>query len=225
MKKSKAAMETKSCGNCGRTADEGQTFNHCARCKVVAYCCRACQVHHWKNGHKDTCQDANEKEEEFVAQKLAAEIGKADEPSKPLGKPREPRRISSGGAAAEEEKDQEKKSPHGVGATRVDAEGQELSFGEDEDCAICTDRLMNPVRLPCGHWYCKECIEGVRQRKSLPDSCPVCREPLPPGADQLFDEAIQKYMKVRRAVERGGGDGRSCRGRCRRRWMRFMSCG
>ena len=140
--------------------------------------------------------------EEKVEGGNASETGKADEPSKPPGKPRRAMN-SSRGAAAEEEEGQEEESPH-HDAARGDAEGKELSFGANDDCGICLDKLRIPVKLPCGHWYCKECIEGVRQRKSLPDSCPVCREPLPPGAEKLFDEACQKYMKVERAVEREG---------------------
>ena len=65
-----------------------------------------------------------------------------------------------------------------------------MSFGENEDCAICTDKLVNPVKLFCGHWYCKECIEGVRDSKEVQDLCPVCRDPLPPGPDQLSNEAM-----------------------------------
>ena len=190
------------CGNCGRRAEEGETFNHCSRCKVVAYCGRACQVHHWKNGHKKTCQDAIESEEEFVAEKLAAGTSKAQRPSNET--PQEPRNSSGKGAAAEEE--EQKSKPPRQGGPRLDAEGKELSFGENENCGICLDKLRIPVKLLCGHWYCKECIEGVRQRKSLPDSCPVCREPLPPGADQLFDEAIQKYMKGGKAWRAGMGE-------------------
>ena len=46
---------TGGCGLCGQVPEEGETFSHCARCKVVAYCSRACQVNHWKGGHKKEC--------------------------------------------------------------------------------------------------------------------------------------------------------------------------
>ena len=90
-------------------------------------------------------------------------------------------------------------------STRLDtdtAEGKELSFGEHEDCLICMDTLTNPIKLPCGHWFCKECIKGLRQAKSVQDLCPTCREPLPPGAHQLFDEAWQLMRQVMRKMER-----------------------
>lgn len=41
---------TKTCCICGIAAP-----SHCAKCKVVNYCCRAHQVYDWKNGHKHTC--------------------------------------------------------------------------------------------------------------------------------------------------------------------------
>ena len=165
-------MDRKTCGNCGRRAEEGETFNHCSRCKVVPYCSKACQVHHWKNGHKKACQDAREKEDDMM-KKQNKTVDSGQGPSKRPGKPRKPKKSSSSGrgAAVEELKP---KLPCQITA-RVDAEGKELSFGENENCGICLDKLRNPVKLPCCHWYCKECIEGVRQRKSLPDSCPVCR--------------------------------------------------
>ena len=78
-----------------------------------------------------------------------------------------------------------------------------LSFGKDDICAICLDTMRNPIRLPaCGHWYCKECIEGLRRTISTQDSCPVCRVPLPPGPGQFFDEAYKKSRSVERQVER-----------------------
>ena len=66
--------------------------------------------------------------------------------------------------------------------------------------------MRNPIRLPsCGHWYCKECVEGLRQAASAKDVCPVCREPLPPGPEKLFDEAVTKLLRVERQAERLGG--------------------
>ena len=58
--KSAQARETKICGQCGKTEEPGETFNHCSRCKVVSYCSKACQKQHWRGGHKDTCQAASE---------------------------------------------------------------------------------------------------------------------------------------------------------------------
>ena len=200
MATTKGAKE-ETCGNCGRSPDEGETFNRCSRCKVVPYCGRACQVHHWKNGHKQTCGAASEREEEDETakkQNKTKAVGAADELAKTKDRPK-PSSSSSEAAA-----DRKPKSPRKV--TRVDAKGAPLSFGKHDNCAICLDTMRNPIRLPsCGHWYCKECVEGLRQAASAQDVCPVCREPLPPGPEKLFDEAVTKYLRIQRQVERLGG--------------------
>jgi hypothetical protein len=33
--------------------------------------------------------------------------------------------------------------------------------------------------------------------------CPLCRAPLPPGPEKLFEEGIRRYMVVHRLVQRG----------------------
>ena len=51
----------------------------------------------------------------------------------------------------------------------------------DLECSICVD-TVNPglfgtpdtIRLPCGHWYHKECIHQWFQHKGI-DLCPYCR--------------------------------------------------
>lgn len=41
------------CSGCGRQAT---SLKKCSRCRVAAYCSRACQVQHWKKGgHKQQC--------------------------------------------------------------------------------------------------------------------------------------------------------------------------
>ena len=57
------------------------------------------------------------------------------------------------------------------------------------------------LQLPCGHEYCQSCVEELRQ-KGVGRSCPLCRKPLPPGPDKLFDLGAGMYMKVRGAIDR-----------------------
>ncbi|KAK3090960.1 hypothetical protein FSP39_016064 [Pinctada imbricata] len=42
-------------------------------------------------------------------------------------------------------------------------------------CAVCMDFFQDPHRLPCGHSFCRRCIEGVRQH-CLTFQCPECRQ-------------------------------------------------
>lgn len=52
------------------------------------------------------------------------------------------------------------------------------------DCAVCANLLLDPVVGPCGHDFCKECLESWRQAacsrgRRGNSSCPICRKPLP----------------------------------------------
>ena len=61
---------------------------------------------------------------------------------------------------------------------------------------------MPQLQLPCGHEYCKSCVEELRQR-GVDRSCPLCRKPLPPGPDKLFYLGAGMYMKIKGAIDRG----------------------
>ncbi|XP_032400710.1 E3 ubiquitin-protein ligase TRIM47 [Etheostoma spectabile] len=45
-------------------------------------------------------------------------------------------------------------------------------------CSVCLEQLREPVTIPCGHSYCKGCIEGCWEHKEKKGevSCPQCRE-------------------------------------------------
>jgi SWI/SNF-related matrix-associated actin-dependent regulator of chromatin subfamily A3 len=45
----------------------------------------------------------------------------------------------------------------------------------DQNCSICFDTLSNPSLTPCGHIFCKECLEMCLQVKK---SCPMCKADL-----------------------------------------------
>ena len=57
-------------------------------------------------------------------------------------------------------------------------------------------------QLPCGHEYCKACVEELRQ-KGVDKSCPLCRKPLPPGPEKLFDLGYGMYSKIKGEINRG----------------------
>ena len=54
-------------------------------------------------------------------------------------------------------------------------------------------------QLPCGHQYCKSCMAQLRE-KGVAQTCPLCRKPLPPGPDKLFDLGYRIYAKIRAVV-------------------------
>lgn len=42
-------------------------------------------------------------------------------------------------------------------------------------CPVCLDLLSQPVSTPCGHNFCKDCIQGYWQSTTVP-LCPVCKQ-------------------------------------------------
>lgn len=65
-----------------------------------------------------------------------------------------------------------------------------------EICSICLEELTNiriPVKLPCNHRSCYNCICGVKENK-----CPLCRANIPPNflkdyktSENVFDGKSQ----------------------------------
>ena len=68
---------------------------------------------------------------------------------------------------------------------------------------LCPAHPSPPLcpQLPCGHKYCKSCVEELRQ-KGVDKSCPLCRKPLPPGPEKLFDLGVGIYAKIKGAIDR-----------------------
>eukprot|EP01103_Thecamoeba_quadrilineata_P003154 TRINITY_DN12964_c0_g1_i1.p1 TRINITY_DN12964_c0_g1~~TRINITY_DN12964_c0_g1_i1.p1 ORF type:complete len:533 (-),score=105.10 TRINITY_DN12964_c0_g1_i1:110-1708(-) len=47
-----------------------------------------------------------------------------------------------------------------------------LSTSEDLDCTLCLRLLYDPITTPCGHTFCRECLERSLDRATR---CPLCR--------------------------------------------------
>ena len=59
------------------------------------------------------------------------------------------------------------------------------------------------MRLPCGHSFCTGCLGELRS-KGVSETCPLCRAPLPPGPEKLYELAMQVMVKLTRAVGTNG---------------------
>jgi tetratricopeptide (TPR) repeat protein len=86
----------------------------------------------------------------------------------------------------------------GIGAA---AEEVAKTDNGKEVCAICMESVVDPVKLPCLHSYCRLCIIGLR-RHGVTDTCPVCRTELPAGAAELCDEATRLVVRAERLVDK-----------------------
>lgn len=80
------------------------------------------------------------------------------------------------------------------------------SYTEDLTCSICLKIFDDPVILPCGHSFCRECI--TLSLSSQPQ-CPQCRAAVATGGECLMTSHILKSLSEKEAerLRRKHGDG------------------
>ncbi|KAK2846190.1 hypothetical protein Q7C36_011044 [Tachysurus vachellii] len=80
----------------------------------------------------------------------------------------------------------------------------EASISVDQNqfiCSVCLDLLKDPVALPCGHSFCKVCINGCWNQQDQKDvySCPQCRDTFTPRPvlrrNNMLADVVEKLKK------------------------------
>ncbi|XP_058247409.1 tripartite motif-containing protein 16-like [Hemibagrus wyckioides] len=80
----------------------------------------------------------------------------------------------------------------------------EASISVDQDqfiCPVCLDLLKDPVTIPCGHSFCKVCINGCWDQEDQKGvySCPQCRDTFTPRPvlrrNNMLAEVVEKLKK------------------------------
>ena len=99
-------------------------------------------------------------------------------------------------AAAAEETTTTKKKKKNAGAAAED-DGEDI-------CAICQYPVSDApsTKMPCSHVYHVACVEKLRSY-DIKQVCPTCRVDLPPGPEQVYEEAVRRWMVLHRRYYQG----------------------
>lgn len=75
-------------------------------------------------------------------------------------------------------------------------------------CPICLDLFNLPISTPCGHNFCKACVQGYWETAVLAQ-CPVCKQKLSKGAEFKVNTLISQLASQFKKLSEKKGEGES----------------
>lgn len=61
------------------------------------------------------------------------------------------------------------------------------------DCPLCLKRLAEPATTPCGHTYCRRCLQLALAHCTR---CPLCRATCFGGADIAVNKTLERIVEL-----------------------------
>ena len=69
-------------------------------------------------------------------------------------------------------------------------------------CGLCPSPVPSPLTTASVRPQILQVVRGGAAREGVDKSCPLCRKPLPPGPEKLFDLGWGIYWKIKGAIDR-----------------------
>ena len=66
----------------------------------------------------------------------------------------------------------------------------------DHKCSICMEFMSEPVRLPCGHLFCLDCVKMQQNMSSYTHlrECALCRKRYAVAEPRKYDRETGRYL-------------------------------
>ncbi|XP_060096255.1 LON peptidase N-terminal domain and RING finger protein 1-like isoform X1 [Heteronotia binoei] len=90
---------------------------------------------------------------------------------------------SNSGVSVKKEEDIEKGATAETTGAKSTQDIRSLLSTSDLECSLCIRMFFEPVTTPCGHTFCKECVERSLDHRP---NCPLCKQ------------SLREYLKARK---------------------------
>merc|ERR1711990_1170412 len=70
-----------------------------------------------------------------------------------------------------------------------------LELETDLECPICVELLCEPIKTPCNHRFCMNCLAKAQRLQG--HACPICRtQCMVPAEDLPEDEVLAEALSI-----------------------------